>query len=472
MGVENNEYQIPNLVLGDTFFEWMDVTNKHLIAKLNSINTYSVTGGDGIGVTQNSSGQAEIGLSNTITKGLTFAGDVIFNGAVTTINSTELTVDDFNIVLGATSGTGVTDGWIGASGGGGIILNRAGSLPDASILWHGITPGASTTFNALGVGCSGAFTITDYINMTGGVGFKANDDILRFKSGPNATGAGLMVTTVATADVGAGYTYDWKSMKIGHMSTASAAITQGIQFDHDGMVRIYDGVNRKYFSSGATAHGFTFGQCVRLGAGGTCQLAHGNAIADAEVLGIVSEVINTKEFVVTMQGEIKGDFGTALGLAGATLAPGTVYFLSGTAGNSGEITNQEPTTSGKIRKPMVLGVTGDRGYLFNYIGAKIAPEVDTVAPTMRRISIQGSDGAKVSGSSDTTSFRSAKGIFGVTHAFGDTNYSVSFAVGTGGTACVGVMSGKNTDGFTFELRSVSDALADANIEIIIAKDVS
>ena len=323
------------------------------------------------------------------------------------------------------------------------------------------------------MGCSGNWTTTDHINMTGGVGFKSNDDILRFKSGPNATGAGLMITTVATGDIGAGYTYDWKSMKIGHMSTASAAMTQGIQFDHDGMVRIYDGVNRKYFSTGLTVHGFTFGQCVRLGAGGTCQLAHGNAIEDAEVLGMVSEVINTKEFVVTMHGEVKGDFGLAsLGVAGATLLPGTVYFLSGTAGNSGEITNIEPNTSGKIRKPMVLGISGDRGYLFNYIGAKISPEVDTVSPTMRRISITGTDGSKVSGSSDTTSFRTTKGIFGVTHAFGDTNYSVSFAVGTGGTACVGVISGKNSDGFTFELRSVSDALADANIEVIIAKDVT
>ena len=193
--------------------------------------------------------------------------------------------------------------------------------PTASILWNGITTGDATlTFNTLNVGCSGAWTTTDYINMTGGVGFKSNDDILRFKSGANAT---------------------------------SAAITQGVHFDQDGMVRIYDGVNKKYFSTGLTAHGFTFGQCVRLGGGGTCQLAHGNAIEDAEVLGMVSEIINTKEFVVTMQGEVRGDFGNgALGVGGATLSPGTIYFLSGTAGNSGEITNQEPMVAGKIRKPM------------------------------------------------------------------------------------------------------------------------
>jgi hypothetical protein len=470
MGIEGNTYDIPQLVLGDTFYEWMDVTNKSVINKLNLIHTYSVTGGDGISVDTSSAGLSEIQLASTVTKGVTFSGNVIFTGTVTKINSTELTVDDFNIVLGACGGA--TDGYIGASGGGGIILNRADGA-SASLLWSGLTAGFAAGFNSLNMGCSGNWTTTDHINMTGGVGFKANDDILRFKSGPNATGAGLMITTVATGDAGAGYTYDWKSMKIGHMSTASAAITQGIQFDHDGMVRIYDGVNRKYFSTGLTNHGFTFGQCVRLGAGGTCQLAHGNAEADAEVLGMVSEVINTKEFVVTMNGEVKGDFGlAALGLAGATLLPGTVYFLSGTAGNSGEITNQEPQAAGKIRKPMVLGISGDRGYLFNYIGAKIAPETDTTAPAMRRISIQGSDGAKLSGNSDTECFRTGGGIFGVTHAFGDTNYSVSILCGTGGTACVGVMCGKNSDGFTFETRSLGYTLTDINTELIIAKDVS
>ena len=137
MGVENNEYQIPPLVLGDTFYEWMDVTNKSLINKLNSIDSYSVTGGDGISCNVNSSGLVELSISNNITGGITFQGDVIFNGTTTTINATELTIDDFNLVLGATLG-GVTDGYIGASGGGGIILKRSSGV-SASLLWSGLT---------------------------------------------------------------------------------------------------------------------------------------------------------------------------------------------------------------------------------------------------------------------------------------------------------------------------------------------
>lgn len=475
MGVENNTYQIPNLVLGDTFYEWMNVTNSSIISKLNNMSTYSVTGGDGISANVNTSGLVEIEIASTITKGITFSGNVIFDGTVTTINSTNLTIDDYNLVLGDTdNGTGTADVNIGASGGGGIMLKRVHG-PTASILWNGITTGDATlTFNTLNVGCSGAWTTTDYINMTGGVGFKSNDDILRFKSGANATGAGLMVATVATADAPHGGTavfYDQKSMKIGHMSTASAAITQGVHFDQDGMVRIYDGVNKKYFSTGLTAHGFTFGQCVRLGAGGTCQLAHGNAIEDAEVLGMVSEIINTKEFVVTMQGEVRGEFGNgALGVGGATLSPGTIYFLSGTAGNSGEITNQEPMVAGKIRKPMLLGFGATSGYIFSYIGAKISPEVDTVAPVMRRITMNAS-GTKQSGSTSITSDSSATGVYHITHGFGTANYSVSVCGVTTGAA-FGFVTDKNTNGCTFTICNAAGASIGVANEVILAKDVT
>ena len=473
MGVEDNTYQIPNLVLGDTFYEWMNVTNSSIIAKLNNISTYSVVGGDGISANVNSSGLVEIEIAPIITKGITFAGDVIFDGTVTTINSTNLTIDDYNIVLGDTDdGTGTADANIDSGGGGGIMLKRVHG-PTASILWGGITTGnASLSLNALGIGCSGAWTTTDYISMTGGVGLKSNDDILRFKSGANATGSGLMISTVATADApnsGTAVFYDQKSMKIGHMSTASAAITSGIQFDEDGMVRIYDGVNKKLFTY--TNHGFTFGQCVRLGAGGTCQLAHGNAIEDAEVLGMVSEVLNNNEFVVTMQGEVRGDFGSALGVPGSVLSPGTIYFLSGTAGNSGEITNQEPAAAGKIRKPMLLGFGATSGYVFSYVGAKIAPEVDTIAPTVRRVSMN-SSGSKLSGSSDITCDRNAQGMFSITHNFNTTQYSINVTTNLGSTHGVVAIKDKDTNGCTFDIRQLDGTPLDVGSEVILAKDVT
>ena len=469
MGVEDKDYNIPELVLGDTFFEWLKVTNDSIITKLNSIGTYNATGGDGINVTTSSAGLSEVSLADTIPNGVTFSGNVIFNGAVTTVNSTEITVDDFNLVLGAT-GSGKSDAYIGASGGGGILLMRADG-PTASFLWRGMTTGsASLTFNALGVGSSGAWTCSEYLNLTGGVGLKSNDSTLRFKSGVNATGAGMMLKSIGTAGgphMAGDVVYSSESMQLSHMGTGSVSNTGGVFFDEDGMVRIYNGVNKRKFTH--ASHGFTFGQSVRLN-GFTCALAHANTEADAEVFGVVSEVLNSDEFVVTMQGEVHGDFGVALGSAGATIQPGVVYFLGGTAGNSGEISSSEITTAGKIRKPMLIGIGATAGYVLQYVGAKIAPEVDTVAPVMRRLTLD-KDGVKQSGSSSITCAKIATGQYSLTHGFGSANYSVSVAGNTTG-AVIGTLLDKQSNGCTIGVFGHAGSAVDCAAEIILAKDVS
>ena len=195
MGVTDlNTFQIPPLVLGDTFYEWMNVTNNSIIDKLNVMEVYTLSAGDGIGITANDSGLMQIGLASTITKNLTFSGDIIFDGRdgaqVVTINATEISVDDYNIVLGDVEGGGGTaDVNITDGGGGGVIVKRSAG-PDASLLWHGMTTDlADPQLQDFGIGCSGAWTTTDYINLTGGVGLKSSDSILRFKTGTNATGS-------------------------------------------------------------------------------------------------------------------------------------------------------------------------------------------------------------------------------------------------------------------------------------------
>jgi len=233
------------------------------------------------------------------------------------------------------------------------------------------------------------------------------------------------------------------------------------------MVRIYDGVNKKRFVH--TSHGFTFGQAVRLN-GTACQLAHANTEADAEVLGIVSEVLSANEFVVTMQGEVHGDFGVAFGSAGVTMLPGTIYFLGGTAGNSGEISTSEITTAGKIRKPLMLGLGATSGIVLQYVGAKIAPEVDTVAPVMRRLSFNTS-GVKQSGSSSITCAKISTGKYSVTHGFGSANYSITVAGNTTG-AVIGALFDKQSNGCTVAMwTSATGGLVDCAAELILAKDV-
>jgi len=479
MGVEVNTYQIPPLVLGDTFYEWMNVTNTSIISKLNNIEAYSVTGGDGVSCDVNSSGLVELQIGATITKGITFSGPVVFDNSVTTINATNLTVDDYNLMLGhIDSGTGTADGNINALGGGGIIVKRLTGTPNATLLWSGLTSASGDpTLTNHGLGCSGEWTTTDYINLPVGVGLKSDEDILRFRTGTNATGSGFMATVATGPASGTSVTYNSSSMRLGHHatgSTGSAGLTYGIHLDEDGMVRIYDGVNKKLFKQ--TAHGLTFGNVVRLNSSGNCQFAHGNSKEDAEVFGIVSESIDANHFVVTMHGEIRGDFGTAMGNAGAGLTAGTVYFLNTNTGNSGEITHTEVTTAGKIRKPMVIGLGASAGYVLQYIGAKIAPEVDTVAPYLRRITV-GPTGLKVSGSSDINCVKHNTGLYGVTHGFAGTSYSISILglcadADSGGPMVAGIID-KGNNGFTFEMRKRSGGSRfDTTSEVILAKDTS
>ena len=463
-------YNIPPLVLGDTFYEWMQINNNDIIAKLNEITAYAVQAGDGCSADTSDGGMVTIESSATIAKDTTFDGNVTFNGDVTTINSRELTIEDFNIVLGA-CGDGATDDYIGASGGGGMMLIRQDG-DTASFLWRGMTAGVGGGYPLFGVGCSGAWTTSDYINLTGGVGLKSNDDTLRFKSGANATGSGFMLTGVCGAG-NSGATYESTSMRMGHMSTGGVGITQGIHMDESGLVRIYDGVNKKLFTD--ASHGFTFGQAVVINAGGTCSLAHASSKADAEVFGIVSEVPNENQFVVTMQGEIHGDFATSLatqagsGVCGG-LTSGAVYFLSGTEGASGEITSTEVGEAGKVRKPLVLGLGKTAGYVLQYVGAKVSAETDAAAPTMRRINV-GADGQIVNASTGITCDRMDTGVYEITHNFGSGEYSINATIeGTAGHAIIGEISSNYIQVSTVPLGGGSSA--DRAMQVLLAKDVT
>ena len=135
MGVETRTYDIPDLVLSDTFYEWFTVTNNQIINKLNRLEIYtlgsvSISGqgtvvGDGISAGLGSGGELYIEVGSTVDKDITFNGNITVNGSTTTINSTEFTVDDFNLVLGATGASADDDtimNYSGNSAGGGVIV--------------------------------------------------------------------------------------------------------------------------------------------------------------------------------------------------------------------------------------------------------------------------------------------------------------------------------------------------------------
>lgn len=115
-----------------------------------------------------------------------------------------------------------------------------------------------------------------------------------------------------------------------------------------------------------TAHGFSVGNILYLN-GTTYALAEANSTVTAEVVGIVSQVIDVNDFVLTTVGLISG-------LSGLT--PGSVYWLSDATPGLATITI--PATAGNITKPVWIAATTTTAYIYQERG-KIIPNPSFVA---------------------------------------------------------------------------------------------
>lgn len=107
--------------------------------------------------------------------------------------------------------------------------------------------------------------------------------------------------------------------------------------------------------------GYSFGSVVRITSSGYT-LAQANNPDAAEMIGVLSS-INSNYSVLTTSGKITGTFTS---VAGGTLSPGCVYFLSPTS--RGNITTTEPTTIGYVSKPVILGLGETAGIVLQYRG--------------------------------------------------------------------------------------------------------
>lgn len=108
-----------------------------------------------------------------------------------------------------------------------------------------------------------------------------------------------------------------------------------------------------------TAHGFAVGNVLRIQNSATTYLkAQANTAANAEVVGIVSAVVDANTFTLI-------SFGLITGLSGLT--KGTVYFLSDIT--AGLLTATEPTPDGtKVSKPLLVANGTTSGYFVNHRG--------------------------------------------------------------------------------------------------------
>jgi hypothetical protein len=152
----------------------------------------------------------------------------------------------------------------------------------------------------------------------------------------------------------------------------SGNVTKGITFQditvNGALNYSFDGSEVKAVTqfSGIT-NGFTFGNVVRVDDGNTLGLTLARAFnsVQAEAIGLVGSISGSAINVIT-HGKIQGDF---TDVAGGTLSPGCVYFLD--PNNYGKITVTEPSNTGNVSKPVLVGITGDTGLVLNYRGQEL-----------------------------------------------------------------------------------------------------
>ena len=108
------------------------------------------------------------------------------------------------------------------------------------------------------------------------------------------------------------------------------------------------------------AHGFVIGNWLRFD-GANFQLAQANNAANADVVGIVSSVIDANTFILQFAGFVSNLI--------PVLFAGTVYFLDPAV--PGAMTAVVPVTPGQIRKPLFIAYATSAGFYLNYNGQVI-----------------------------------------------------------------------------------------------------
>lgn len=118
------------------------------------------------------------------------------------------------------------------------------------------------------------------------------------------------------------------------------------------------------------SHGFIEGDVVGW-SNGTYSKAIADGNYDGEIIGIVSEVVNSNTFDVTQSGFITG--------MTTNLTPNTTYFVSSTS--FGGMTSTPPTTVGYIIRPIFIATNATSGWVLPYIGTTITePITGTTEP--------------------------------------------------------------------------------------------
>ena len=231
---------------------------------------------------------------------------------------------------------------------------------------------------------TGDDTFLDWVNHYNNYTVEKLNNI-RIFNGVSGDGVGLTLGTTADGTTWAGvFRVDLNDTITKGITFSDSVTIQGtLNLDGD---FVLGGIKSRYgHSAGLTgiSGGFTVGQPIRMSTVGHdasgldygygFTLAQASGTTGAEVYGVVSKVVlgsspyteDNTYFEVTTNGVIQGDF-TEANVTGFGLSAGEVYFLS--PGVTGGLTTVEPVIAGQVSKPVLMGITSDKGLVLNYRG--------------------------------------------------------------------------------------------------------
>jgi len=334
-----------------------------------------------------------------------FYGNIYFDGTNTTINSSELFIDDKNIYLACTAD---------ADGG-------SGGLTDVQLLGAGIIiRGAEAQYDK-------SFTY-DYTTIAEGgtfEGFKPNIDLMLSSSSKILSeDSSLDFVTLIDSDFDLSFKQaikpeeSWKIRKkltgdgagrliFLHENTSTGVTSGAISLSKGGNVKIhqldgdifsgvtqessfkylpapysipttgmsgdsylhYKWTNRKIINQ--EAHGFTSGDLLKYYDNGTTyEKAYNTSRTSAEVIAIVENDNggSADSFVAVFSGLVDLSDWVPTGWGSETsMTAGEVYFLNDFT-NAGGFTLDEPIINGDIRKPVLVSVDEKEALFVNYLG--------------------------------------------------------------------------------------------------------
>tara|TARA_Y100000310_G_scaffold345800_1_gene470129 strand:+ start:10540 stop:13275 length:2736 start_codon:yes stop_codon:yes gene_type:complete len=352
-----------------------------------------------------------------------FYGNIYFDGTNTTINSSELWIDDKTITL-ATSNTGdSTGGYLNDAllHGAGIVIKGASGDKE---LTYEYTETSGSTFHAFKTNIDFEFgNDSKILSEDSTLKFRCMRDedfdlilttltaetkewkIRRTKSGDTQgklvffyedTDTGITAEAITLSKLGtvriheldgdrlSGVTHD-STFK--YLPAPYSVPTTGMSADS---YLNYKWTNRKTVTQ--VAHGFTHGDLLRYFPGGsTYEWAYNATPESSEVICIVEDASpgsSADQFVAVFSGLVDLSLWTPKnagasgwsGSAGTTMETGSVYFLDA-VGNSGGWTASAPNIDGVVRKPVLLSVGEQEGLFVNYIGNIIATGTTSDATT-------------------------------------------------------------------------------------------